>query len=130
MESNLSVENTISGKKYGIGYCSTSVIYNAVTKERKGNIFVVPVDLNANGQADDYELVFDKLDNLKTAISSGKYPSPPARKLYLVTKSKPKDEALKTFLSWVLGIGQNYFDQTALINIDRKTADKFVNELK
>jgi phosphate transport system substrate-binding protein len=130
MYSNQSLANTIASKKFGLGYCSMTRIYDPTTKEKRGNIYVIPVDLNASGQADDNELVFDKLDDLKTAIKNGKYPSPPVRTLYLVTNNKPKDEALKAFLSWVLGIGQNYCDQLGLVNIDRKTAEKFVNELK
>jgi phosphate transport system substrate-binding protein len=130
MYSNQSLVNTIASKKFGIGYCSMSRIYDPVTKERKGNIYVFPIDLNANGQADDNELLFDKLDDLKAAISNGKYPAPPVRTLYLVTKNQPKDATLKTFLTWVLGIGQNYCAESGLVNIDRKTANKFLKELK
>jgi phosphate transport system substrate-binding protein len=130
MYDNHAMANTVAGKKSGIGYCSMSRIYNPKTNERMGDIYVIPVDLNDNGQADDNELVFDKLDILKTAISKGKYPSPPVRMLYLVTKNPPKDAALKTFLSWVLGIGQNYCEPSGLVNINRKVAEKFLKELR
>ncbi len=130
MYNNQSLANTVAAKKFAIGYCSMSQIYDPKTKARRGNIYVYPVDLNANGQADDNELVFDSSDDLKTAISKGKYPSPPARTLYLVTKNSPKDAALKTFLTWVLGIGQNYCSESGLVNIDKKTSEKFVKEIK
>ncbi len=130
LNDNPAVVRTVDSKKNGIGYCSMSRIYDIKTNLRKGNIYVFPVDLNANGQADDNELVFDKFDDLKSAISSGKYPSPPARLLYFVTKNKPTDAALKTFLTWVLGIGQNYCTQSGLLHIDKIVADKFVKELK
>jgi phosphate transport system substrate-binding protein len=130
MYSNQSLANTIASKKLGIGYCSMSNIYDPLTKERRSNIYVLPVDLNANGQADDNELVFDRLEDLKTAIQYRKYPSPPVRTLYLVTKNKPKDDAIKTFLIWILGIGQNYCEKSGLVNIDRKSTVTFLKELK
>jgi ABC-type phosphate transport system substrate-binding protein len=48
----------------------------------------------------------------------------------LVTKNQPKDAAMKTFLTWVLGIGQNYCGETGLVHIDQKVAGKFVKELR
>ena len=130
MYSQQSLVNTVASKKFGIGYCSMSAIYDAKTNLRRTNLYVLPIDLNVNGQADDYELVFDKLDDLTSAISKGKYPSPPSRTLYMVTKNPPKDEAMKAFLTWVITIGQNYCAQAALVNIDRKVAEKFVKELR
>jgi len=127
---NLAMANTITSKKFSLGYCSMSRIYSSKSGSRMGNLYVVPIDLNSNGQADDNELVLDKMDDLKAAITAGKYPSPPVRSLYLVTKTAPKDAAIKAFLSWVVGPGQNYNIQAGLINIDKRTADKFVKMMQ
>lgn len=127
---NQSVVNTIVGKSNVIGYCSTSKIFNINTGVRNPELYVVPIDLNANGQADDNELVFDNAEMLKTAIGSGKYPSPPVRTLYFVTKNKPDDAAMKAFITWVLDIGQNFSAYAGLVNINNKLAGKFVTELK
>lgn len=128
--SNPTMANTLAANKFGIGYCSMSRIFDPNTNYRRNNLYVVPVDLNANGQADDNELVFDKLDDLKTAIISGKYPAPPVRKLYFVTKNPPNDEAVKTFILWVLGIGQNFCVQSGLLNIEKTTAETFSKQFR
>jgi phosphate transport system substrate-binding protein len=127
---NQAVASIVATKKGGIGYCSMSRIYEPKYSQRRGNIMVCPIDLNNSGIADDKEQIFDKLDDLRTAITKGKYPSPPVRYLYLVTKGQPKDLALRSFLSWIISIGQNYCSQTGLVNIDKATADKFTKELK
>lgn len=128
--SNRSMSNVIIAKKFGIGFCSMSVVYDLKTNFVRHNLYVVPIDLNANGQADDNELVFDKLDELKSIISAGQYPSPPVRKLYFVTKSIPTDPALKAFVKWTLGIGQNYSKDFGLVTIDKKNVNESIKQLK
>ncbi len=130
MYANKSMADYIITKKFGLGYCSSSVCYDINTNFIRHNLMVVPTDLNANGQADDDELVFDKLDDLKTIIAEGKYPSPPTRKLYLVIKSQPANEVLKDFVKWTLGIGQNYCKEFCLVSIDKKSAQESIKLLK
>ena len=128
--SNRSLADVIVSKKLGIGFCSMAVIYDVKTNLVRHNLYVVPIDLNSNKQADDNELVFDKLDDLKSIVSAGKYPSPPARKLYFVTKSIPTDPALKAFVKWTLGIGQNYGKDFCLVTIDKKSMNESLKKLK
>ncbi len=49
---------------------------------------VLPIDVNKNGQADADE-VYDTKAKAMQGVATGKYPSPPARALNVVTKSKP-----------------------------------------
>ncbi len=127
---NLAMVNTIAAKKFSLGYCSISRIFDPKTGMKRANIYVMPIDFNANGQADDNELVLDKMEDIKSAVQAGKYPAPPVRTLYLVAKNLPKDAAIKAFLNWVVGLGQNFCAQSGLINIDKATSDKFLKELK
>ncbi len=128
--SNKSMANVVSSKKIGIGYCSMSDIYDVRTNFIRHNLYVLPIDLNSNGQADDDELIFDKLDDLRSIISAGKYPSPPVRNLYFVTKSIPIEPALKAFVKWTLGIGQNYSKDYCLVTIDPKKANEALKQIK
>jgi phosphate transport system substrate-binding protein len=45
------------------------------------------------------------------AIASGKYPSPPARNLYFVSKNVPAKKEVIAFLDWVLTDGQKYVNE-------------------
>jgi ABC-type phosphate transport system substrate-binding protein len=127
-EKNITYE--VASNKNGIGYSSMTNIYDIKTGFIKKNVYVLPIDLNSNNQADDNELVFDKLDDIKSAISSGKYPSPPVRKIYLVCKSVPTDAATVTFIKWILTIGQSYCGQFGFVNIEQKEAAEFLKQLK
>lgn len=120
----------IAGNKNAIGFCSMIHIFDVNTGLKKKNLYVLPVDLNTNKMADDNELVFDKLDDIKSAVSSGKYPSPPARKLYLVCKSVPQDVTIKSFIMWILTTGQSYCAQFGFANIEKSEASEYLKQLK
>jgi len=124
------IPGMVASNKNAIGYCSMTDIYNIQTGQKKRNLYVLPIDLNASKQADDNELVFDKLDDIKNAVASGKYPSPPARELYLVCKSIPTDPATVSFIKWILTIGQNYCSEFGFVNIEKNQASAYLKQLK
>jgi len=124
------IPGMVAANKNAIGYCGITDIFNIQTGQKKRNLYVLPIDLNANNQADDNELVFDKLDDIKNAIASGKYPSPPARELHLVFKSIPTDAATVSFIKWVLTIGQNYCSEFGFVNIEKNQASEYLKQLK
>jgi phosphate transport system substrate-binding protein len=124
------IPGRVAAGKNAIGYCSITDIYNIQTGQKKRNLYVLPVDLNVSKQADDNELVFDKLDDIKNAIASGKYPSPPARELYLVFKSIPTDPAAVSLIKWILTIGQNNCSEFGFVNIEKNQASAYLKQLK
>ncbi|HNW70452.1 MAG TPA: substrate-binding domain-containing protein [Bacteroidales bacterium] len=124
------IPGRVAADKNGIGYCSITEIFNIQTGQKKRNLYVLPVDLNANNQADDNELVFDKLDDVKNAVSTGKYPAPPARELFLVCKSVPTDAVTVAFIKWVLTIGQNNCSEYGFVNIEKNQASAYLKQLK
>lgn len=130
----LYIQNDIPGRvaadKNAIGYCSITEVFNIQTGLKKRNLYVLPVDLNANNQADDNELIFDKIDDIKNAVASGKYPAPPARELFLVCKSVPTDAVTVAFIKWVLTIGQNNCSEYGFVNIEKNQASAFLKQLK
>jgi phosphate transport system substrate-binding protein len=111
----------------GMGYNNVNFAYDASTKRPVAGIFVVPVDFNGNGIIDKNENFYNSRDELMSAISSGKFPFPPARRLYFVTKGKPAKKELKEFIRWVLTHGRSFVDETGYINIPEKDSR---NELK
>ena len=67
---------------------------------------VVPIDVDGSGRAEPEE-VFETKEQAVNAVATGRYPSPPARDLNLVTQGKPEG-LVRAFVTWVLTDGQDY----------------------
>lgn len=111
----------------GIGFNNIGYVYDNKTKKQVTGIHVLPIDVNNNGKVDAEENFYDSLDDLITAIANGKYPSPPARELYFVTKGKPQNTAVKEFIHWALTDGQKFVRDAGYINLSN---DKISGEQK
>jgi len=109
----------------GIGFNNIGYAYDHTTKKQVSGITVLPIDLNNNGKIDPDENFYNTIDDIINAISKGKYPSPPARDLYFVTKGKPVNKATVEFLKWVLNDGQKFVHESGYIALP---ADKLAKE--
>lgn len=109
------IADAIQKDKVSIGYNNISYAYNQKTKKLYEGLTIIPLDVNGNGKIDPEEDFYETAESLVTAINEGRYPSPPARNLYLVTKGKPVDPVLITFLEYVLSEGQKYVAETGYI---------------
>ena len=76
---------------------------------------IVPIDVNENGKVDPNERLTTKQDAIR-AVLSGRYPSPPARDLYIVGKGRFKGLA-KDFVGWLLSEGQRYVEDVGYLKI-------------
>ena len=123
----------------GIGYNNLGFLYDAKTKKPVAGILPLPIDINGNGKLDADENFYGTLDELTQAIATGKYPSPPARELYLVLKASPASagqangqanghqaghqnshqnnqrKAVTEFILWTLTEGQKYVNEAGYI---------------
>lgn len=111
----------------GIGFNNIGYVYDYKTKKQVAGIRVLPIDMNNNGKIDPDESFYDTMDEIVNAIATGKYPSPPARELYLVTKGKPQSKVVQEFITFVLTEGQKYVKETGFINLSK---EKIGSELK
>jgi phosphate transport system substrate-binding protein len=111
----------------GIGYNNIGYAYDNKTKKQLSGIRVLPIDINNDGKITPDENFYDSMDDLITAIATGKYPSPPARELYFVTHGKPQKELVIKFLNWVLTDGQKYVNESGYITLSK---EKVTGELK
>jgi phosphate transport system substrate-binding protein len=109
-----------------IGFNNIVYIYDSKTKKASNGIVVLPIDINDNGKIDKEENFYDKVDDLIAAIAAGKYPSPPARELYFVTKGKPTNPIVIEFTKWALTEGQKYVYEAGYIKLtdDRLKTEK------
>ncbi len=108
----------------GIGFNNLNYAFDTETGSPVAGAQVVPVDVNANGQADPDE-VYDAKQQAVNAVATGRYPSPPARDLNLVTRGKPAG-LVNAFITWILTDGQDYVDEAGYIALPQ---DKLAAEL-
>lgn len=92
----------------GIGYNNTLFVYDQKTGNKLPGIDVVPIDVNGNGKLDADENFYGSLGSFLQAVNDGKFPSPPARNLYFLTKGKTQKKELLDFFKWVLTDGQQF----------------------
>jgi len=114
----------------GIGFNNIGYAYDHTTKKQVSGITVVPIDLNNNGKIDPDENFYTTMNDIIDAISKGKYPSPPARDLYFVTKGKPTNKATADFIKWVLTDGQKYVRESGYIGLPAEKLAKESAKLK
>jgi phosphate transport system substrate-binding protein len=114
----------------GIGFNNIGYAYDAKTRKQIAGIRVLPLDLNGNGKIDSNENFYESLDDLMNAIATNKYPSPPARELYFVSKGKPKNKAVVEFIRWVLTDGQKFVNDAGYISLPKEKLNSELNKLK
>lgn len=110
----------------GIGFNNIGYAYDAKTKKQISGIRVLPIDLNNNGKIDSDESFYESLNDLMNAIALNKFPSPPARELYFVSKGKPKNKAVIEFIKWIITDGQKFVNEAGYITLPK---EKLINEL-
>lgn len=98
----------------GIGYNNIGYAYDTQTGKQLAGIFVIPIDINENGRIDNDENFYDTKSLIVKAIAEGRYPSPPARDLNLVTKDKFTGIS-REFVRWILQDGQKYVDEMGYV---------------
>lgn len=90
----------------GIGFNNINYVYDLRTGEPLSGLMVIPIDLDGNGRIDLEEDFYGDLARITAAIADGRYPSPPARDLYLVAPGPPESEVVRAFLAWILEEGR------------------------
>lgn len=114
----------------GIGFNNIGYVYDASTRKQIKGLRVVPIDLNNNGKIDADEDFYSSMNDLISAIATGKYPSPPARELYFVLKGNSKDnKVLNEFIKWVLTDGQKFVNEAGYIALPKDRIDTEIKKL-
>jgi len=116
--------------RLGIGYNNLSYTYDEGTRLPNSGMVVMPIDVNGNGIIDDDERFYDTKDRIIEAIAADKFPSPPARDLYLVTNGIPKDPALVAFLQFILTEGQQYNVPVGYITLSEEKLQQGLDLIK
>ncbi|MDR0814130.1 MAG: PstS family phosphate ABC transporter substrate-binding protein [Bacteroidales bacterium] len=114
----------------GIGLNNIGYVYDETTRKPNPGILVLPIDANSNGQLEPEELFYDTKDEIITAIAEGRYPSPPARDLYMVAKGVPTKPEVIAFLKYILSDGQKHNIPTGYINLSEEKLQQGLQTLQ
>ncbi len=114
---------------YGIGFNNIGYAYDNDTHVLNEGLEIFPVDADGDGKISDEERFYAKKEDITKAIAEDRYPSPPARDLYLVSKGVPTDPVVAAFLKYVLTKGQEKNDPVGYIKISQDKLDKALERL-
>jgi len=114
----------------GIGYNNTLFVFDPKTGKKLPGIDVVPIDVNGNGQIDPDENFYGNLKQFLKAVNDGKYPSPPARNLYFITKGKSNSKEIMDFFRWVLTDGQQFVAPAGYVALPKNVIADGIKKLK
>ncbi|MEG1685870.1 MAG: substrate-binding domain-containing protein [Bacteroides sp.] len=124
------VASAVQKDKVSIGFNNVAYAYDQKTKRPYAGIAVMPLDINGNGKIDAEENFYGNTMQLMVAIAKGKYPSPPARNLFLVSNGKPTKPEVIAFIEYILSDGQKYANITGYIGLSKKTINEQLAKLK
>jgi phosphate transport system substrate-binding protein len=122
--------DAVSKDAYGVGFNNVAYVYDITTGKKRAGVDVVPIDVNNNRQIDPQENFYGNADSVLKAIADGRYPSPPARDLYFLTKGKPTDSTVVNFLKWVLTDGQQYVKAAGYVPLPAEKIQEQLDKLR
>jgi len=112
-----------------IGYNNTLFVFDAKSGKKLPGIEVVPIDVNGNGTIDADENFYGNLHQFLRAVNDGKYPSPPARQLYFITKGKSQKKEINDFFKWCLTDGQAFVNSAGFVPLPKNVIAEQIKKL-
>ncbi len=123
------VATAVTGNPNAIGFNNIGYAYDNNTLKPLKGIRVLPLDVNGNGKIDPEEDFYGDKGALTKAIAEGKYPSPPARDLYLVSNGVPTSSVVVEFLKYILTEGQKLNASAGYLQMSKDRLDNGVKRL-
>jgi phosphate transport system substrate-binding protein len=124
------VADAVRKNMESIGFNNLNFVYDIQTRMKYQGLEIIPIDVNENGKIDPQENFYLHLDSVMSAINDGRYPSPPARDLYLVSAGKPQNKVVQAFLKWVLTDGQKFVNEAGYVILPPEKITKELEKLK
>jgi phosphate transport system substrate-binding protein len=113
---------------FGLGYNNLGYAFDTESGKPVAGAVPMPIDYNENGIADPEEILETKTEAVEV-VAQGKYPSPPARDLNVVTNGKPTGLVL-TFIQWILTEGQQYVGEAGYVQLPQAQLDASLEKTK
>lgn len=114
----------------GLGFNNLNFAFNPATGRPHAGLVIGPLDLNEDGQLSGEEDFYHTRESLRQAISSGVYPSPPARDLYLVITKPVHNQLTLPFLLWCLQEGQSLVEKAGYVRLPAAVLEEEKIKLK
>lgn len=124
------IADAVKQDELGIGFNNVIYAFDISTRKKYDGLEVIPVDMNGNRVIDPEENFYGDLDQITAAIQDGRYPSPPARDLYLVSKGQPSNPVVIKFLSWILSDGQKYVHEGGYVALPQEKINHELQKLQ
>jgi len=112
-----------------LGFNNLSYAYDEKTRKPNKGLLIIPLDVDGDGKVSHNEQFYKTKDKLIKAIAENKYPSPPARELYMVLKGKPNNPALIAFLTYILTRGQEHNIPMGYIRLSDDSLNQSLSKL-
>lgn len=80
--------SAVQADKLAVGLNNIGYAYDEKSRKPNPGLLVVPIDRDNDGVISSDEYFYDTKDDFIAAVSENKYPSPPARDLYLVSHGR------------------------------------------
>ena len=112
----------------GIGFNNLGYAFDLKSNKPVSGSAAAPIDSNENGQADPDEIL-DSMTKAMEMVANGKYPSPPARALNLVTLNKPTG-LVQAFLKWILTDGQQFVGEAGYVKLPQDQLDAGLKKIE
>lgn len=122
--------DAVKNDKNGIGFNNVVYIYDLNSGKKYDGLEVVPIDLNSDNRIDESESFYDLHSEIANAIGEGIYPSPPARELFFISKGKPQDQIVASFLQWILRDGQKFVGEAGYIPLSGESINRELKKLE
>lgn len=113
-----------------IGFCRLNSIVDAQGQNLAGDLRLMPIDRNGNGNLDLMEKIYDNPQDLVRGVWIGKYPKALCREIFAVASTQPSESNQVAFLTWVLGNGQSLLSSSGYSELVGNEIQSQLNKLK
>lgn len=113
----------------GVGFNNVNYAYDATSLKPMAGTAVLPIDLDGDGRLASGEDFYGDRGAIMAAIAADRYPSPPARDLYLVCKGRPGKAPVRAFLAWILKEGQAFVSEAGYIALTPEKVAKAMTKI-
>ena len=118
------IADAVKKDPYGVGYNNLIYIFSGKTGQVNEGLAIIPVDLNGDRVISEDEDFYSTMKAARDAIREGRYPSPPSRDLYLISKGYPGNPLVIDFLKYILTDGQNLISGAGYVKIPEALLDE------
>ena len=122
--------SAVQSDKLGIGLNNIGYAYDEKSRKPNEGLLVCPVDRDNDGSISAGEFFYATKDDFIAAVAEDKYPSLPARDLYMVSHGKPTNPAVVAFLEYVLSEGQKQNVPAGYIGLSEEKLQKGLKQLQ